>query len=200
LIISLISILIITILSIIAFYSGIIGGADSKAFICLGLAMPTYPIFVKQFFHPFFPISTFINSYIISCIIFIYAILRNLQWKFVKKEGLYTGLEEEPYWKKILAFVSGYKIDLSKKSNDKLHYFPLEEIKFEDGIMHRNLRFFLKIDNGESKIIKNFNPEILKSKNVWATPMLPMLVFITFGYLATLILGDVMLRFVSLLF
>jgi preflagellin peptidase FlaK len=202
LIISLLSILIITIISIAIFYGGIIGGADSKAIICLGLAMPIYPIFIKEFYHPFFPISVFINSYVISCGIFLYAILRNLKWLLLKKEELYSGLESEAYWKKILAFISGYKIDLSDYNNGKLHYFPLEEIKSENGVKHKNFKFFLRIEPEKNKLENNSieNSKMFKSKNIWVTPMLPMLLFITLGYLLTLIFGDIVLRLVSALF
>ena len=76
--ISLLSILIILSISFLGFYSGMMGGADSKAFICIGIAMPLYPNFVKFFFHPFFPLSVFINSFIISSIVFVYSFLRNM--------------------------------------------------------------------------------------------------------------------------
>jgi prepilin signal peptidase PulO-like enzyme (type II secretory pathway) len=202
LMISLISIIIITIISIVIFYGGIIGGADSKAIICLGVAMPIYPFFFKEFYHPFFPISVFINSYVISCGIFLYAFIRNLKWLLREKEGLYSGLEKESYWKKILAFISGYKIDLSDYNNSRLHYFPLEIIRFENGVKQKNFKFFLRIESEENKPLNNNmkNSETFKSKRIWATPMLPMLLFIALGYLLTLITGDIILRLVSVMF
>jgi preflagellin peptidase FlaK len=200
--ISLLSILITTTISIAIFYGGIIGGADSKAIICLGVAMPIYPFFSKEFYHPFFPISVFINSYVISCGVFLYAILRNLNWVLLKNEGLYSGLEKESYWKKILAFITGYKIGLSDYNNSRLHYFPLEEIKFENGIRQKNFKFFLRIEPEENKPANNSikNSKTFGSKKIWVTPMLPMLLFITLGYLSTLISGDIVLRLVSALF
>jgi hypothetical protein len=200
--ISLLSILITTAISIAIFYGGIVGGADSKAIICLGVAMPIYPFFFKEFYHPFFPISVFINSYVISCGIFLYAILRNLKWLLLEKEELYSGLENESYWKKILAFISGYKIDLSDYNNGRLHYFPLEEIKFENGIRRKNFKFFLRIEPEENKPVNNSikNSKTFESKKIWVTPMLPMLLFIALGYLSTLIIGDIVLRWVSALF
>ena len=47
------------------FYTGFFGGADSKALICLSLALPVYPAFVHGYIMvlvPFFPLAVLVNS------------------------------------------------------------------------------------------------------------------------------------------
>ena len=196
LIISLISILIIATISFIGFYSGMIGGADVKALICLGIAMPTYPSFVTGFFYPFFPLAVLINSFLAASFICFYAILKNFHWTLSRKEGLFLGLDKESYWKKSLAFISGYKIRLDDLRH-KRHFYPLEEIGSKDGGPYKRLRIIVRIENDEKNSIEELLRKYSKktsSRNVWVTPLLPILVFITLGYLLTLVIGDIVLR------
>ena len=192
--ISLLSIFIIILISFLGFYSGMMGGADSKAYICIGVAMPLYPSFVNSFFHPFFPLAVFINSFIISSTVFIYSFLRNIFWIFFKKESLFLGFENEPLWKKLLVLISGYKMSV-KDLERKIRYFqPIEEVKMEDSVAHRNFRIVTKVDDID---FQSFNNLMKKRTNeklpnyVWVTPLLPMILFIILGYIITLFTNDI---------
>ncbi len=201
LMVSIFSILIIAIISFIGFYTGMIGGADVKALICLGIAMPTYPSFITKFTYPFFPLSVLINSFLAASLVLLYTISRNIIWVFSKKEDLFFGLEKESYSKKILAFISGYKISLEDLRRKK-HFYPLEEVESKGDGASKRLRIITRIENDEKDLVGAFlkkYPNKKLSRNVWITPLLPILVFITFGYLLTLVIGDTILKIITVL-
>lgn len=196
--ISLFSVAIIAIISLIAFYTGMFGGADAKALICIALAMPVYPIFLTKFVQPMFPLSVMVNSFLMASFVSVYAVLRNIYWLVSKKGKLFYELENESLKKKILAFISGFKISIDKYKTDK-HLQLIEKIESKNGTQKKHLEiFFILEDHGE--VLNNYVPkEYLKmnsTRNVWVTPLIPMIIFITLGYLATLIIGDTVLNII----
>ncbi len=200
-IISLLSIVIIVVISTVGFYGGMMGGADTKALICIGIAMPIYPSFLTRFIYPMFPLSVLINSFLIASLSCIYSMLRNSYWIISKDENLFSGFHGEPLWKKLLIFISGYKMSSSELTG-KSHFFPLEEVDVKDGNMIRRLKISARIES-ENSILDDLLEHYSKGsdmKYVWVSPMLPMLLFITIGYSLTLIVGDVLMRFVAFLY
>jgi preflagellin peptidase FlaK len=196
--VSLFSVAIIAIISLIAFYTGMFGGADAKALICMTLAMPVYPIFLTKFIQPMFPLSVMVNSFLMASFVSTYAILRNIYWLVSKKGKLFYELESESLGKKILAFISGFKISIDKYKTDK-HLQLIEKIETKNGTQKKHLEiFFILEDHGE--VLNDYVPkEYLKmnsTRNVWVTPLIPMIIFITLGYLATLIIGDTVLNII----
>ncbi|MCW4032432.1 MAG: prepilin peptidase [Candidatus Bathyarchaeota archaeon] len=196
--VSLFSVAIIAIISLIAFYTGMFGGADAKALICIALAMPVYPIFLTKFVQPMFPLSVMVNSFLMASFVSVYAVLRNIYWLVSKKGKLFYELESESLGKKILAFISGFKISIDKYKTDK-HLQLIEKIESKNGTQKKHLEiFFILEDHGE--VLNNYVPkEYLKinsTGNVWVTPLIPMIIFITLGYLATLIIGDTVLNII----
>lgn len=191
-------------LAVALFYLGAFGGADAKAFMCLALA---FPIYLKNIFnfqlvsgHPIFPLTVFTNSMILAASSVIYMLLRNILWKVKMRSKLFEGLEKEPFWRKILVVLCGYKVSL-EKLREKDFYFPLEDIKEKDGEKERFLIIFPK-DEDRNKILErlgsavengNINPQ------VWASPGLPMLVFVTAGFLVAVFFGDIIWFLVSLI-
>ena len=200
-IISLLSITIIVVISTVGFYGGMMGGADTKALICIGIAMPIYPSFLTKFIYPIFPLSVLINSFLIASLSCIYSMLRNSHWIASKNESLFSGFHDEPLWKKLLIFISGYKMSSSELS-EKSHFFPLEKVDAKDGSMIRKLKISARIESEDSTLealLKQY-PEGSNQKYLWVSPMLPMLLFITIGYLLTLIAGDILMRFVAFIY
>ncbi|WP_455277460.1 A24 family peptidase C-terminal domain-containing protein [[Eubacterium] cellulosolvens] len=195
---SLFSIAIIATISLIAFYTGMFGGADAKALICIALAMPVYPIFLIKFIQPMFPLSVMVNSFLMASLVSVYAVLRNIFWLANEKEKLFYGLENESLGKKILAFISGFKISIDEYKIDK-HLHLIEKIKSKNGTQKKYLEIFFTLeDHGE--VLNNHMPkEYLKMKStrkVWVTPLIPMIIFITLGYFSTLIIGDTVLKII----
>jgi preflagellin peptidase FlaK len=195
------------------FYAGAYGGADAKALICLSLTLPMYPTnFVQEAlfrlsaalpfipanffqlpFAPFiFPLSVFSNAVIIAALSVLYVLLRNLLWRQRARRKLFEGLENESAGRKLLALLSGYKIPLDKLEESEFLY-PLEDVQVsETGETKRKLLVFPKDEQRES-IVERIVTATKKGTSidwVWATPGLPMLVFITAGLITALILGD----------
>jgi len=196
--VSLFSVAIITILSLIVFYTGMFGGADAKALICIAVAMPVYPIFLTKFVQPMFPLSVTVNSFLIASLVSVYAVLRNIDWLVSKKEKLFYELESESLGKKILAFISGFKISLDEYKIDK-HLHMIEKIESKNGNQKKHLEiFFILEDHGE--VLNNYMPKeyltMKSTRNVWVTPLIPMIIFITSGYFLTLIIGDAVLNII----
>jgi preflagellin peptidase FlaK len=180
-------------LALVLFYAGAFGGADAKALICLSLTLPFYP---SNFMHltsttPIFPLSVFSNGVILAALSVLYALLRNAFWRQRTGRRLFEGLESESKGRKILALLSGYKIPTGKLEKSSFLY-PLEDANVsEGGEIKRKLLVFPKDEEREeivNRILDAAKEE--KIEYVWATPGLPMLVFITAGLITALIFGD----------
>jgi preflagellin peptidase FlaK len=193
-------------LAIAIFYAGAFGGADAKALICLSLALPFYPTHLLQqpqnIVSPIFPITVFTNAIILAASTVVYAVLRNLFWKSRNRKGLFEGLNKESVGRKILTLLCGYKVKVSQLEKVE-HIYPLEDIYVDEkGESRRKLLLFPK-DEERKDIVER----VLKAadegkieKEVWATPGLPMLIFITAGLIVALAFGDIIWAiFLSLL-
>ncbi len=184
-------------LALLLFYAGAFGGADAKALMCLSLALPSYPTYLLRlpygFVSPLFPITVFTNAVLLAALSVFYAIFRNLAWKSRRKKKLFEGLNSESLGRKILTLLCGYKVktdDLGKGS----HFYPLEDVNVIDsGETQRKLLVFPK-DEERDAIVKRILKATKEGKlgsEVWVTPGLPMLIFVTIGLVAALTLGDI---------
>jgi preflagellin peptidase FlaK len=178
------------------FYVGAFGGADAKALICLSLALPSYPTYLLQqplgFVSILFPITVFTNAVLLAALSIFYALLRNLLWKSKTKKRLFEGFEKESVGRKILTLLCGYKVKIAELEKGK-HLYPLEDVYVNAEESRRKLLVFPKDEEREGIIER-----LLKAKDegkleneVWATPGLPMLIFITAGLIVALAYGDI---------
>ncbi|NIR87628.1 hypothetical protein GWO13_08760 [Candidatus Bathyarchaeota archaeon] len=179
-------------LSVTLFYAGAFGGADAKALMCLALALPSYPTHLLQpysgFVSPLFSITVFCNAVLLAALSVLYVVLRNCLWKHKTGKRLFEGFEEESRWRKILVFLCGYKVDVAQLEK-KQHLYPLEDIDDDE----RKLLPIPK-DEDRSEIVGRFQKAGHEGKlgnGVWATPGLPLLVFVTVGLIVGLIYGDI---------
>jgi preflagellin peptidase FlaK len=183
-------------LSLVLFYAGGFGGADAKALICLSLALPLYPHYLLEspigYLPLIFPLSVFINAVFLASFSVIFILLRNLSWKYRNKRKLFEGFEKESLGRKILILLSGYKVniaDLEKKD----YLIPLEDLdaRLEE---KRKLIAFPRDEEREkivSRLLEAERSGQIKG-DLWATPGLPMLVFITVGLVIALVFGDIL--------
>lgn len=183
-------------LSILLFYAGAFGGADAKALICLSIALPYYPAYLLQppirLISPLpLPITVFSNAVLLAALTVFYNILRNSSWRFKTGRRLFAGLEKESIWRKILAFMSGYKVQVAELTKS-IHLYPLEDITSKEAGDERKLLTLPKDENREEIVrrILNAAEEGRIQNDVWATPGLPLLVFITAGLIVALTWGD----------
>ncbi len=187
--------------AIILFYAGGFGGADAKALMCIALALPFYP-YPEKLFTPllgqnspisqmFFPLSVFSNSVLFAAAAAVYILLRNVIWRLrTGKELFGKGYESESLGRKILVLITGYKIPIDKLKQ-KWHLYPLEDV--EEETFKQKLVIIPK-DEGRNAIIERLAKAVEAGKiqkNIWATPGLPMLIFITAGLIAALFFGDI---------
>lgn len=199
-------------LALLLFYAGGFGGADSKALMCIALALPFAPIALVTPIFAFgispisqiiYPITIFGNGVLFAAASGIYMIIRNIVWH--KKHGvkMFAGsLASESIGKKLLILITGYKTTITKLK-DTWHIFPMEDFQEEgDSELKRKL-LVVPHEEGREKIVERLSQAIETGKidaHVWATPGLPMLIFVTLGLIVALFFGDLVWLFVRFIF
>jgi preflagellin peptidase FlaK len=195
--------------AIILFYSGGFGGADAKALMCLALALPFYPenLFIplsreiSPISQTFFPITVFSNSVLLAAVTAVYMFLRNLFWhKRTGRKLFGEGHGDESFGRKFLVLITGYKVHINKLK-EKWHLYPLEDVEDVEGELKRKLVVLPK-DEGRNAIVERLAKAVEAGKIqdlVWATPGLPMLIFITAGLILALFFGDIIWICISFL-
>jgi len=182
-----ISLAVTTGISLSLFYAGFFGGADAKALICLSIAIPVYPEFSPARFNvmiPLFPLAVLVNAVFASSILVLAIFFHNVI-KYVQLKGeMFKGFEHEPRWRKIIVFITGIKVDLEKLKSGA-HYIPLEYlVREKNGEITRHLKVSPQLEENDSRALEELNGQI------WATPGLPFLIFITIGFITAFFFGD----------
>ena len=195
----------IVIFALLLFYAGGFGGADSKALICIALALPFFP---ENFLTPLiaeglsplaqniFPFIIFSNSILVAAASVILMLLINAKWRLSSGKKIFDGsLATEPFWKKIITLMTGYKIPLAKLQV-KWHVYPMEDvIEKENGeIQLKRKLVVIPKDEGRQQIVERLSRASESGtidSFVLATPGLPMLIFITIGLVIALFFGDI---------
>jgi preflagellin peptidase FlaK len=187
-------------IALLLFYTGGFGGADSKALMCIALALPFAPIVL---FSPplhvaispqsslIFPIVIFGNAVLFAAASGVYMILRNIIWHNRRKLPMFTGsLSSESAGKKFLVLITGYKMNISKLK-EKWHIYPMEDV--DDRYVENRKLVIVPREEGRDKIVERLSNAIDAKKidtYVWATPGLPMLIFVTLGLIVAIFGGD----------
>jgi len=152
------------------YYFGFYGGADFFALISLTVLLPIY--FPPNYFHPITSLIVITNATFLVLGLPIYFFVRNLLF-LVRRENIFSGFEEESKWKKLIVLFLGYRMHEVEKKD---FYIALEK-KVEG-----KKRFSISLLSEED--------DFLAGKDIWGTPGLPMLVFLTLGFLIMILLGD----------
>ncbi|NPV50164.1 MAG: hypothetical protein HPY60_03070 [Candidatus Methanofastidiosum sp.] len=170
-------------LALILFYLGLFGGGDGKILMGIGALLPALP--GKEYAFGLFPMSVFDNALILSILLPIVILFYNIFRGDSPKEY------DSGKIKKIIAMLVGYRI---KTENLSEKFYPLEE--FKEG--KRLIKLFIgDLDFDVAKYKEELNEKGIG--NLWATPGLPFVVPITFGYFIAVFFGDIMLRVVMAL-
>lgn len=192
------------VIAVALFHSGGFGGADSKALMCLALALPFIP---TALFTPFlaagvspllqnlFPLTVFSNAVLFAAASGIYLLIHNILWH--TKTGMKTfdgALATESFGKRIVTLITGYKVPVATLK-EKWHIYPMEDITEEDGgnLVRRKL-VVVPREEGRDEIVARLSKAVDAGKidaHVWATPGLPMLIFVTLGLIVALLFGDI---------
>ncbi len=197
------------VIAFVLFYSGGFGGADSKALMCIGLALP---FSTEALFHPIlasevsplaqniFPLTIFSNSVLFAAASGVYMLLRNLIQRATTGKKLFEGsLSTESIGKKMLVLITGYKVSVAKLK-EKWHVYPMEDLDDDGEDPPRRRLVVVPRDEGRSEIVERLSNAVDAGKisdYVWATPGLPMLIFVTIGLIVALFFGDLVWLFVS---
>lgn len=155
------------------------GGADAKALMCLAILFPFYPrienfpILNKGF--GIFAFSVLANSVIFAPFMMLFLLFRNLA-----KEG-FGGFLRNP-----LFYLAGYRIPV-----ERIRFHNLFEFIDDKGKLKR-VRKAVECD--EEKILRLKKAGI---KEVWVSPALPFMVFITAGFFTAIFAGDILVKIIG---
>jgi preflagellin peptidase FlaK len=169
---------------------------------CLALALPFYPtdLFMPVLGEPspisrmLFPMTVFSNSVLFAALTAVAMLLYNVIWQFRTHGELFEGEQKkESVGKKILVLITGYKAPIGRLK-EKWHIYPMEDI--EENAENKTIRKLIVLpkDEGRNDVVERLDKAV-KSGNirdkVWATPGLPMLIFVTAGLVVALFFGDI---------
>lgn len=151
---------------------GMFGGADAFAIIVLALLVPQ----ITMSENTITPFTILTNAVIISIIPFFVNLIRNLI--SMTKNDIFEGFTETKK-KRIIALFIGYKAKNPKYS------FSIEKKVGK----HKKLN--LVMHHAEYA-------EFCDKPNTWVTPGIPYMLFITAGFVAQLLYGDIIFNFLGL--
>jgi preflagellin peptidase FlaK len=154
------------------YYARLYGGADAKALTAISVIMPIY--WPAAAIHPFTAIHSFMNGLLISAILPVSFAIYNLI-RILKGDNIFEGLEHEHVLRKALACFFGTLCDNAKA---KKFWMPMEDVL--EG--KRKFTFNILVD---------FEPQIDKDR-AWLTPGIPLLIFITCGFVVSVFYGDLL--------
>lgn len=187
------------------FYFGLFGGADAKGVMCLGWTIPLIPLGfhgLLGYAHPFFPIVVLVTGFLCSVVAAVWFGMQNLLTYSRLGSAIFQGLEHESKWRKALAMISGYRTEMSRLRST-FYLYPMEEILQAQEGARRSFKLFVDAESDRDKMVSEFSNAHSKLNlqgQVWVTPGLPMLVFITAGLVLTLIFGDILFSAIFFLF
>jgi preflagellin peptidase FlaK len=196
--------------AIILFYTGGFGGADAKALMCLALALPFYPENlpkplsgeISPISQSFFSIAVFSNSVLLAAATAVYLFFYNVFWhKKTRRKLFEEGYQNESLGRKILVLITGYKVSTSKLK-EKWHLYPLEDTEENPENGFKRKLVLIPKDEDRNAIVERLTKAVEAEKiqdTVWATPGLPMLIFITAGLIIALFFGDIVWTCIRLL-
>jgi archaeal preflagellin peptidase FlaK len=157
-----------------AYRTGLFGGADALCIVVLALLMPAYSgrYILAGETAILFPLGVLTNSLLISTLQIAINVSKNLT---LLNRGLFEGFEQERLSKKAVAFLIGYR------TTNPRFAFPIET-----GVSNRKFDFSFR--NAESA-------EYESRKDVWVTPGIPFLVYLSAGFVISVLFGDPILLF-----
>jgi len=182
------------------FQFSVMGGADSKALMCLGLALPASPSFLAPLWQPPFvfypfPIAILVNSFLLSIGSAVFLLARYLFQRASDGRGLFQGFERESILRKVLVMLTSYKTSFNALQS-KVYLYPAEEVSVVDSKPVRQFHLVASAAEERDKLVsglESYKEQGMFSDGVWVTPGLPHLVFLTASLLVTLVVGDLMM-------
>jgi preflagellin peptidase FlaK len=149
--------------------SGLFGGADAKALVAIAVLLPFYDMPFKM--HGFIAFTVLTNATILTSAHIVHNVVRNFI-DLMRGKTMFEGFEESAT-RKALAFMIGFRSEQPKG-----FLFAIESSE-------RGRRRF------------NFHPAareeyVASGRNIWVTPALPFIVYMTFGFALMIFVGDIL--------
>jgi hypothetical protein len=171
---------------------------------CIALALPfstesLFPPLIPGGISPLaetiFPLTVFSNGVLFAAATAIYLLLYNIIWHKITSRRMFEGtLTHQSVGKKLLTLVTGKKVSIAELK-EKWHVYPMEDFENENNENQPRRRLVIvPKDKGRDEIVGRLSKAVDSGKIggfVWATPGLPMLIFITFGLIVALLFGDI---------
>ncbi len=154
------------------YFLGLYGGADAKAIALVSVGLPLY--YPPARLHPFTGLATLSNGLILSLGLLLVFFFWNLV-ALARGEKIFEGFEHEGRLRKLAAMFLGIR---ARDARRRKFWFPLEAER--DG-----KRFF------DFKLL-SLELEELDRDDCWITPGIPLLIFITAGFLTYVFVGDIL--------
>jgi len=153
---------------------GFFGMADVFGLIVLAALAPQLTL-TENFV---WPLTTLSNAALLSIVILLVNFIRNLI-AILNHIDVFAGFNENKF-RKICAMFLGYR------STNPKYSFSIEK---SDGV-HKKLD--LSMHHAEKA-------EFCKTKDTWVTPGIPFMIYITAGFVAQLIFGDIILNAITII-
>ena len=188
-----ISVLLSSLIGLLIYFSGLAGGADAKALFFLAISCPVSHVEPLLPSHKLVPLASFSNSLFSSSLVSVILLAKNVAWKIRTRRGLFEGLGHVPLLMKALVLISGYKIRAGELKKAKF-VFPLEVLVEDEG-PRRQLILVVRLREEEEALGLRKAIElglVDEGDYVWVSPGLPLVVFLTIGFVMAISLGDVL--------
>jgi len=185
-------------LSYLCFRLNLFGGADAKSLICISLLIPTHPCF--RFFSHHFPISLSVNNELVLFPFAISTLLNATILTLIVLLALFCYnlliLRLDELRKNVGLLFIGYKLPIDKLTDVKhtrlIHLYEEKEGRLEKKFIFGGM----EIDRGIIEKLKKYAAVGELDKEVWVTPDLPFILFITAGFLISVLYGNFLFVFV----
>jgi preflagellin peptidase FlaK len=169
---------------------------------CLALAIPFAPTYLPKLPHLeispisqiFFPVTIFSNSILLAAFTAVIIFVYNIFWRLRTGNKLFEGEQRsESLGKKILILITGYKVPIDKLK-EKWHIYPLEDVEETAEKGARRKLIVVPRDEGRTATVERLDKAVQVGAiqdRIWASPGLPMLIFVTAGLIIALLFGDI---------
>ena len=177
-------------------YFSLFGEADILALVTTVFIQPQPPYFVNQSlgWHPFFYAFTILsNTALVGVLSAFLTLSKNLRL-MIQGEDLFQTMPDLSLFNKILLLVIGTSVKPRNIKGPPFQY-PLESPEYSEEL---SLRPDFN-DDAEAKRIFN-RLRVSGKTRVWVSATLPYVNIIFLGYLASISIGDILFRFLILLF
>jgi len=179
------------------FYAGFYGGADFKALLFLAVAVPAYTEDFKPALKSFVsvPILTVFCNSVLSSLVYPASVLALNLVDLWKGENLLKDVDVNTVLGKIVLLATARRIEFEKLKRN-IDYFPAEKVIVEDRRLVRKPVYLVGAEADMDDMIRALEMhKEFYGDGVLASPTIPMIVFIAFGF-TLLPLGNLILDLV----